>query len=127
MLVLMAVLLALIPTVAILYPFVRRLDALSVLDDEDSRHSELAGRWEVAVGGLKDAELERAVGTLTEDDYRWLKERYMTEAALVMKALELEDRQREELLASVEREVREVGRRVLGEDEATSGEGGRGD
>ena len=116
MLVLIAVLMALVPAVAILYPFLRRTDALPVLDDEGSTHAELSRQWEAAVAGLRNTELERAIGNLNEDDYRWLREMYMTDAALVMKAMELEDQQEEELLAGIEQEVQRVREGVLGVD-----------
>jgi len=115
-LVLIAVLLALIPAAAIIYPFLRNLDAASVFADESSTHSELALRWEAAVAGLKTTELERAIGNLAEEDYLWLRERYMTDAALVMKAMELEEHQEQELLAGIEHEVQRVRQRVLGGD-----------
>lgn len=116
MLVLIAVLLALIPAAAILYPFLRNPDTASVLADESSTQSELARRWEVAVAGLKNTELERAIGNLADEDYRLLREQYMTDAALVMKAMELEEQQEQELLAGIEHEVQRVRQRVLGGD-----------
>ena len=126
MLVLIAVLLALIPAVAIVYPFLRsRTDDL-VFEDEASTYSALSMRWEAAVAGIKNTELEWAIGNLTEEDYRPLKEQYMTEAALVMKAMELEDQQEQELLADLEREVNQVRRRVLGGEGPGESPGGYG-
>ena len=118
MTVLIALMLAMIPAVAILYPFLRRRHTASLVEDETSTRFELDRRWEAALAGLRTAELERAVGSLAEDDYRWLRERYMTDAALVMKAMELEELEEREMLAAVEREVRQVRERVLGENGA---------
>ena len=118
MTILIALMLAMIPAVAILYPFLRRRHTPSPVEDETSTRSELDRRWEAALAGLRTAELDRAVGTLAEDDYRWLRERYMTDAALVMKAMELEEQEEREMLAAVEREVRQVRERVLGENGA---------
>ena len=115
MIVLIAVLLALIPAAAVLYPFFRRSNALRVYEDERSTYSELSRRWEAAVAGLRAAELDRAVGTVTEEDYRWIREQHMNDAALALKAMELEDQQQEELLAGVEREVRRVRTDLLGD------------
>lgn len=114
MLILFAVLLALVPAVAILYPFLRRSGASDLLEDESSSQAELARRWEAAIAGLRSAELEHAIGNLSEEDYRWLREQYMTEAAVVMKAMELEEEQERELLASIQREVQQVRLRALG-------------
>ena len=115
MLVLIAVLLALIPAIAILYPFLRRPDSWPVVADESSHHADLLRRWDVAIAGLKNAELERALGNLAEQDHSWLREQYMTEAALVMKAMELEEQQEQELLDSIEHELQQT-RRLLDEE-----------
>ena len=112
MLVLIAVLLALIPAVAILYPFVFRRGISNVFRDETSTYSELTRRWEAAIAGLKNTELEHAIGNLTQEDYYDLREQYMLEAANIMKAMELEDQQEEELLANVAMEVRAVRERI---------------
>lgn len=114
MLVLIAVLLTLIPAAAILYPFLFQRGISTVFRDETSTYSELTRRWEAAVAGLKTMELERAVGNLTESDYIGLKEQYMTEAARIMKAMELEDQQEEELLSEVAQEVRAVREQFTG-------------
>ena len=112
MLVLIAVLLALIPAAAILYPFVFRRGISTVFRDETSTYSELTRRWEAAIAGLKNTELEHAIGNLTQEDYHDLREQYMLEAANIMKAMELEDQQEEELLANVAMEVRAVLERI---------------
>ena len=114
MLVLIAVLLALIPAAAILYPFVFKRGLSSVFRDETSTYSELTRRWEAAIAGLKSTELEHAIGNLTEDDYRDLREQYMLEAAAIMKSMELEDQQEEELLATVAEEVKAVREGITG-------------
>lgn len=124
MLVLVALLLALVPAVAILYPFVRRRGG-ATLEDESSPRAELARRWEGALAGLKSAELERAVGTLAEDDYLWLREQYMQEAAMVLKALELEEQEESEFLAQVQREVQQVRQRMATGPGSSSPDKGR--
>ena len=125
MLVLIGALLVLIPMAAILYPFIRNQETAYAADDESSTQSELSRRWESAFAGIKTTELEHAIGNLAEDDYRLLREQYMTEAAKVMKAMELEEDQEQDLLAGIEREVREVRRRILGvEDGPAAGPSG---
>lgn len=116
MLVLIALLLALIPAVAILYPFLRGMGRAETAEDEGSTHAELSRRWEAALAGLKSTELEWAIGNLSRQDYSWFREQYMTEAALVMKAMELEEEQEKELMSNVRREVRQVRVRALGSD-----------
>ena len=114
--IIIAVALALIPAAAILYPLLRGLGKDEFAEDEGSRAAELARRWESALEGLRNAELESAIGNLDEEDYRWLRRQYMVEAALVLKDLDLESKQEREFLAQVEREVRRVRERALGRD-----------
>ncbi len=113
MLIVLALLLALIPLIAILYPFLRRSSA-PVLEDESSTFSELDRRWDSAIAGLKSAALEYSIGNLPETDYTALREQYVTEAAVVLKAMELEEQQEKDILARVEMEVRSVRERFHG-------------
>jgi hypothetical protein len=114
MLVLIVVLLALIPAVAILYPFLRRPgQVLPLEEDESSAYAELSRRWEAVVAGLKNTELEHAIGNLADEDYRWLTEQYTADAAVVMKALDLEEHQEREFQSALEAEVLNA-RRVVG-------------
>lgn len=119
MILLIAILLALIPAIAILYPFIRRQMADLYLEDESSPQAELSRRWEAAVSGLKSAELERAIGNLEEQDYRWLRQQYMTEAARIMRAMELEKEQEQELRSVIEQELRQARMRALGKNGVT--------
>ena len=114
MLILAAFLLALIPAFAIAYPVLRRAGS-SLLADEDTRAAELASRWETAVAGLRSTELESAIGNLAEEDREWLRERYMTDAALVLKEMELEEAEEHALMATVEREMQRARTQAVGE------------
>ena len=118
MLVLIAVLLALIPAVIIAYPFLRRGESSEWLDDESSPMATLQRRWEAALDGIRSAELEHAIGNLSEDDYRWLRRQYMREASVVMRSMELEHEEEETLLTQIEVESRRVRERVLGGERA---------
>lgn len=120
MLVLLAIVLAVIPAVIIAYPFLRRAESVEWLDDESSPMATLHRRWEAALDGIRSAELERAIGNLSEEDYRWLRRQYMREAAVIMRAMELEHEEEEALLTQIEVESRRVRTRVLG-DEAGAG------
>ena len=115
-----ALVLALIPAAAILYPLLRGLGRDEFAEDESSQAAEFARRWEAALEGLRNTELESAIGNLDEDDYRWLRRQYMVEAALVLKSMELESAQEREFLEEVEREVRRVRERALGQSAGPS-------
>ena len=116
MIMLIAVLLALIPAVAILYPFLRRRDRPTATEEDGRLHTVLVQRWESALAGLKNTELDRAIGNLTEDDYHLLREEYMTEAALAMRAMDLEEVQERELFSGLRAEVRTVREGAVGGD-----------
>jgi len=116
MLILIALLLAAIPAVAVLYPFVMRGRSHEWLEDEGDPMAELERRWDAALAGLRNAELEFSIGNLDNEDYVWLRKQYMRDAAMVMRAMELEEDQEEELLAQVEQQIQEVRTRALGPD-----------
>ena len=100
MLLFIAILLALAPAIAILYPFLHRTEQ-SEHPDESSLQIELTRRWNAAVAGLRTSELERSIENLSEEDYQTLRHRYMTEAALVIKVMDLEAETKRELLSTV--------------------------
>ena len=51
--------------------------------------------------GLRHAELEMSLGNVSESDYLWLKEVHMTEAALVLKTLEISDKEKGFLIKQI--------------------------
>ena len=116
MLVFISVLLSLIVAAAILYPFLRGMGRYEPLEDESSPQAELRRRWDAALAGLKNSELEWAIGNLAKEDYLWLRRQYVMEAALVMKAMQMEEGQEEELLNTIKLEVRQVRSRAVGQD-----------
>ncbi len=102
MVVLLALLLALIPAIAVSYPFLLRSARTAPSEDDSSPQAETSRRWEAAVAGLMNAELERGIGSLAEEDYRWLRQQYLTEAALALKTMELEDGRAQRMQGVVE-------------------------
>lgn len=120
MVVLASSLMVLLVAAAILYPFARRKQAMGELE-EGSRQAELGYRWDGIVAGLRDADMERAIGTLPEPEYQWVRQRYMAEAAVVLRAFDLEQQQEERLLASLEDTLRQARQRSLGDDNGAAG------
>ena len=116
MLVLIVVLLALIPAIAIIYPFLRGLGRGEPEEDESSVRAERARRWDMALAGLKSVELEWSIGNLSDEDYLWMKEQYINEATLALKAMDLEEDMEQELLASIELEAGQARAQASGED-----------
>ena len=116
MLVLVAILLALIPAVAVVYAFYRAQASGELLDDESSPHSELTHRWEATLAGLANAELEWGLGNLSDEDYGRLRHEYIAEAARAMRAMQLEDAQEAELMATMREVVGRARTRALGRD-----------
>ena len=93
------------------------------MDEEGSPEAELGYRWEGVIAGLKDAEMERAIGTLPEKEYQWVRQQYMAEAVALLRAAEVEQQEEEAFLGSIEEELQQVRRRVLGGQEADSQDG----
>ena len=115
MLVLIAILIALVPAIAILWPFVAGTGRDEFEADESAPGADLMRRWDAAVAGLRSAELEHAIGNLAADDYRLVRRQLMTEAAVVLKTMELEEAEEERMLGAVRKDMQAVRTRALGE------------
>ncbi len=113
MTVLLSALMVLLVAGAIVYPLLRRRGE-GPEPEEGSRESELGYRWEGLVAGVRDAELERAMGTLSEEEYQQERQRYLEEAAALLQTAELERQQRQELLVGLEETARRERLRLLG-------------
>ncbi len=118
MLVFAAILLTLVPAVFILWPFVARLRRDEFEYDEGAPQADLMRRWESAVAGLSSAELDRILGNQTEDDYRAVRRQLMSEAAQVMRDMELAPDEERRMLADLREEIRQVRARLQGSDDA---------
>ncbi len=114
MLVVVAVLLALIPAVFILWPFLRGEGRDEFEYDEHSSRADLTTRWDVAVSGLTSAELDYLLGNLSETDYRSLRSQLMIECSAVMAEMELSEDEEERVLAELTEAVDAVRARVQG-------------
>ena len=122
MLVLIATLLVLVPAIAVLYPFVRRSSTASLLERGASPKEELHRRWEETLSGLRSVDMDRDLGNLTEADYHLLREAYLADAAMLMKALEVEEQREQEIMAEIELYVRQA-RTGKGEEKSRPPEG----
>ena len=102
MLVISAIFISLIPAVLVAYPIIRKIASKSPLpEDESSLKADLERRWESALEGLRHDELEISLGNVSESYYLWLKEVHMTEAALVLKTLEISDKEKGFLIKQI--------------------------
>ena len=108
MLVILAVIITIVPALIVLYPLIKRLGLTELMKDESSITAELNRRWDSIVAGLKTAELEMSIGNLSKDDYIWIKETYARETAQIIQAMELQDEEEQELMASLEKEIRKA-------------------
>ena len=116
---LIAILLALIPAVLILWPFVAGLNRDEFEHDEGAPQADLMRRWDAAVASLASAELDRGLGNMSEDDYQGVRGQLMLEAAAVMRDMELGEDEEGRMLSALGEEIRAVRARVKGES-ATS-------
>lgn len=104
----------------IILPFLGARNLYMELDEEGSIQADLGYRWEGLVTSLQDVEADRSFGTLSNDDYQWLKQRYMAEAVTLLKAAEIEQQEQSSWWESIEAELEQVRQRILGnQDEAT--------
>ena len=98
----------------IILPFFRSRNLYLELNEEGSFGADLKYRWEGLVTSLRDVETERGFGTLSDDDYQWLKERYMAEAVSLLRSADIEEQEQAVLWESIEAEVEQVRQSILG-------------
>ena len=106
MVVLISLILSIFPFILIIFPLIRKYSVSEFIpQDESSLFSDLERRWDSAIEGLRSTELERMVGNLHDQDYEWLKNIHLYEAALVLKALDLSEIEQNQLIYEVRNEV----------------------
>ncbi len=115
MLVIFAFLLAIIPAVAILSPFVLK-KKLPYLSDEEIHLISPISDWESAIFDLKNLELEFAIGNLTKGEYDSLRTTYMSKAAQILRSVHVSQNEQSELLVAVESEMQSVRNRLVGNE-----------
>lgn len=120
MLIVITLLLVLIPAIAIMWPFLMGVRRDEFAEDESAPTADLMRRWDAAVAGLKSAELDHAIGNMASEDYRIVRHQLMTEAALVLKTMELDDAEEEQMLTAVRTEMQAVRARIVGESSSGS-------
>ncbi len=112
MLVLIGILLALVPAAFILWPFVFGLRRDEFDYDEGAPQADLMRRWDAAVSGLASVELDHGLGNMTDGDYVTVRQQLMSEAAAVMREMELTDDEEHRMLSDLREEARSVRARV---------------
>ena len=119
MLVLIGILLALVPAAFILWPFVFGLRRDEFDYDEGAPQADLMRRWDAAVAGLASVELDHGLGNMTDEDHATVRQRLMSEAAAVMREMELSDDEERRMLSDLREEVSSVRARVQPQREAS--------
>ena len=112
MLVLIGILLAIVPAFFILWPFVVGVRRDEFDYDEGAPQADLMRRWDAAVSGLASAELDYGLGNMTDGDYSTVRQQLMSEAAAVMREMELTGDEEERMLSDLREEVRSVRSRI---------------
>ena len=112
MLVLIGILLATVPAAFIMWPFVVGLRRDEFDYDEGAPQADLMRRWDAAVSGLANAELDHGLGNMTNDDYSRVRRQLMSEAASIMREMELTAEEEDRMLSALREEVRSVRARV---------------
>ena len=105
MIVAIAILLTLVPALMIIWPFIWGLRRDEFEYDEGAPQADLMRRWDAAVAGLTSAELDHSLGNLSDHDYRGLRAQLMTEAADLMREMELSKDEEERMLSGLREEL----------------------
>ena len=117
MIVTVAIILTLVPALLILWPFVMGLRRDEFEYDEGAPQADLMRRWDAAVAGLTSTELDHSLGNLSDEDYQGLRTRLLTEAADLMREMELSEEEEERMLAALSEEVQGVRTRIQGDSD----------
>lgn len=80
--------------------------------DEGAPQADLMRRWDAAVSGLANAELDHGLGNMTDADHSTVRQQLMTEAASIMREMELTSDEEERMLTALREEVRGVRSKV---------------
>lgn len=121
MIVAIAIILTLVPALLILWPFVMGLRRDEFEYDEGAPQADLMRSWDAAVAGLTSTELDHSLGNLSDEDYQGLRTRLLTEAADLMREMELSEEEEEQMLAALSEEVRGVRTGIEGDAEIATG------
>ena len=115
MIVAIAIILTLVPALMIVWPFILgpRRDEFEY--DEGAPQADLMRRWDAAVAGLASAELDHSLGNLSNRDYSGLRTQLMTEAADLMREMELSEHEEEQMLSGLRDEMLVIRSRIEGE------------
>ena len=124
MIVTIAIILTLVPVLMIAWPFILGLRRDEFEYDEGAPQADLMRRWDAAVAGLASAELDNSLGNLSDHDYAGLRAQLMTEAADLMREMELSEDEEERMLAGLREELLAARSRIEGEgDDEREGQG----
>tara|TARA_B100000745_G_C19807682_1_gene266046 strand:- start:111 stop:458 length:348 start_codon:yes stop_codon:yes gene_type:complete len=105
MIVAIAIFLALIPAIAVIYPFLRRFLSDELVFDESSPELYLLRLWESALSNIRNIELEWSIGNLSKDDYIFLRRKSILNVAVVIQNMELHENKKIELIEKIKHEI----------------------
>ena len=112
---LIAAILAAVGRGVVLYPFFFHREDWDISESKSSPQN-LDTRWENALAGIRNTELEHAIGSLSEKDYQVLRDIYLNEAAIIIKSMELQHERERELINKIDVEVKRVRENFLGKE-----------
>ena len=127
MIVAIAIILTLAPALFILWPFIVGLRRDEFEYDEGAPQADLMRRWDAAVAGLASTELDHSLGNLSDVDYTGLRTQLMSEAADLMREMELSEAEEEQMLSALGEELLAVRSRIDGESDDAGNAGVRAD
>ena len=105
MTVLIAIFIALIPAIVVMYPFLRRFLSDELVFDESSPELYLMRLWENALSSIRNIEFEWSIGNLSKDDYISLRRKFILDVAVVIQNMELRENEKIELIEKIKQEI----------------------
>lgn len=101
MTVFLAVLIALIPLMAIVYPFLRGQSYVQTFDDSETKIDSIYSRWQVLTEGIRILELDHDLSNLNNVDYIETRDQYFLEANAILDEMGLNGKDRESMFSQI--------------------------
>ena len=102
MLILISILLCFFPVVLIFYPLIKKEKNKNI---QNGNNFNFQQRWDSLLEGLQNAELEFSIGTIDQEDYKWLQKTYTKEILALIKRFNVSVSEEKELMQKIDEEI----------------------
>lgn len=105
MLIFISILLCFFPVVLIFYPLIKDEKNKNI---QNSNNFNFQQKWDSLLEGLQNAELEFSIGTIDEEDYKWLQKTYTKEILALIKEFNISVSEEKELMQKIDEEINKI-------------------